>query len=55
MIFISDVQYYIWVKLCRTKGSIHLLKIIGKLTPEHMKIEEKYNMGCIRDRMERSQ
>ena len=27
MLFISDVQYYVPVKLCRTAGSIHLFKI----------------------------
>ena len=29
MLFISDAQYYISVKMCRTAGSIHLLKITG--------------------------
>ena len=29
MLFISDVQYYIPVKLCKTAGSIHLFKIKG--------------------------
>ena len=29
MLFISDAQYYMLVKLCRTAGSIHLFKIIG--------------------------
>ena len=42
MLFISDAQYYILVKLCRTAGSIHLFKITGKLTLEH--IELKRNM-----------
>ena len=32
MLFISDVQYYVPVKLCRTAGSIHLFKITGKFT-----------------------
>ena len=32
MLFISDVQYYVPVKLCRTAGSIHLFKITGRLT-----------------------
>ena len=31
MIFISDVQNYIPIKLCKTAGSIHLFKIIGTL------------------------
>ena len=29
MIFISDVQYYVPIKLCKSAGSIHLFKIIG--------------------------
>ena len=31
MIFISDVQYYVPIKLCKTVGSIHLFKITGTL------------------------
>ena len=31
MIFISDVQYCVPVKLCKMAGSIHLFKISGKL------------------------
>ena len=34
MLFISDVQYYVLVKLCKTAGSIHLFKITGKLTTD---------------------
>ena len=30
-IFISDVQNYVPIKLCKTAGSIHLFKIIGML------------------------
>ena len=41
VLFISDVQYYIPIKLCRTAGSIHLFKITGKLTPEHLELKEK--------------
>ena len=29
MLFISDIQYYVLVKLCKTAGSIHLFKITG--------------------------
>ena len=39
MLFISDAQYYIPVKLCRTAGSIHLFKITGKLTPEYTELK----------------
>ena len=34
MIFISDVQYYVPIKLCKTTGSIHLFKITGTIKPE---------------------
>ena len=30
MLFISDVHYYVPVKLCKTAGSIHLFKIYKK-------------------------
>ena len=39
MLFISNAQYYVPVKFCRTMGSIHLFKIIGILTPEHIKVK----------------
>ena len=42
MIFISDVQYYIPMKLCKTAGSIHLFKIIGILKPENIKLNQIY-------------
>ena len=42
MLFISDVQYYIPVKLCKTAGSIHLFKIIGMLTPDKVKLNKHY-------------
>ena len=31
MLFISDVQNYVPIKLCKTSGSIHLFKIEGTL------------------------
>ena len=34
MLFISDIQYYVPKKLCKTAGSIHLFKITGMLQPE---------------------
>ena len=40
MLFISDAQYYVPVKLCRTAGSIHLFKITGKSLPEHVKLNK---------------
>ena len=39
MLFISDAQYYILVKLRRTAGGIHLFKITGKLVPENIKLK----------------
>ena len=39
MLFIQDAQYYVPAKLCRTTGSIHLFKITGNLTPEHIKLK----------------
>ena len=39
MLFISDAQYYVPIKLCRTAGSIHLFKITETLTPEHIKLK----------------
>ena len=42
MIFISDVQYCIPIKLCKTAGSIHLFKITGMLKPENIKLNKNY-------------
>ena len=41
MLFISDVQYYVPIKLCETAGSIHLFKITGTLVPENVKLKQK--------------
>ena len=38
MLFISDVQCYVPIKLCKTAGSIHLFKITGMLKPENVKV-----------------
>ena len=48
MLFISDIQYYIPVKLCRTAGSIHLFKITGKLTIDKVRL----NKDCVWDVLE---
>ena len=37
MLFISDIQYYIPVKLCKTASSIHLFKITWKITTDKVK------------------
>ena len=42
MFFLSDVQYYIPVKLCKTAGSIHLFKITGKITADKVKLNKYY-------------
>ena len=42
MLFISDVQYYVPVNLCKTAGSIHLFKITGKLTSDKVKLNKHY-------------
>ena len=31
MLFISDTQYYVLIKLCKTAGGIHFFKITGML------------------------
>ena len=42
MIFISDVQNYVPIKLCKTAGSIHLFKIKGMLKAENIKLNINY-------------
>ena len=42
MIFISDVQNYAPIKLCKTAGSIHLFKIIGTLKAKNIKLNKNY-------------
>ena len=42
MLFISDIQYYVPIKLCKTTGSIHLFKITGILTPDMVKLKKHY-------------
>ena len=42
MLFISDIPYYAPIKLCKTAGSIHLLKITGMLKPENVKLKRNY-------------
>ena len=38
--FISDVQHYIPIRLCKTSGSLHLLKITGTLTSENIRLNK---------------
>ena len=42
VLFISDVQNYIPIKLCKTSGSLHLFKIKGTLKPEDIKLNRNY-------------
>ena len=42
MLFFSDVEHYVPVKLCKTAGSIHSFKIIGHLTPAQMTLERRF-------------
>ena len=42
MIFVSDVQNYIPIKLCKTAGSIHLFKITGTVKAENIKLIKNY-------------
>ena len=42
MLFISDIQNYIPVKLCKAAGSIHIFKISGTLKAENIKINRNY-------------
>ena len=42
ILFISDIQYYVPIKLCKTPGSIHLFKISGTLTPDKVKLKKHY-------------
>ena len=55
MLFISDAQYYMPVKLCRTTESIQLFKITGKFTPKHVKLKRSILWDVVEIRLERSQ
>ena len=42
MLFISDIQNYVPIKLCKTAGSIHLFKIKGTLKSRDIKFNKNY-------------
>ena len=42
MLFISDIQNYVPIKLCKTAGSIHLFKIKGTLKSGDIKFNRNY-------------
>ena len=45
MLFVSDVQNYVLIKLCKPAGSIHLCKIKGILKPENINNLTKSTYG----------
>ena len=42
MLFISDIQNYMPIKLCKTAGSINLFKIKGALKSGDIKLNKNY-------------
>ena len=42
MLFISDIQNYVPIKLCKTTSSIHLFKIKGTLKTGNIKLNKNY-------------
>ena len=42
LLFISDVQNYIPIKLCKTSGSTHLFKIKGTLKSRDIVLNRNY-------------
>ena len=42
VLFISDVQNYILIKLCKTSGSLHSFKMKGMLKQEDIKLNKNY-------------
>ena len=42
VLFISDIQHYIPIRLCKTSGSLHLFRIIGTLTSENVRLNTNY-------------
>ena len=42
MLFISDMQYHVPIKLCKSADSIHLFKITGVLTPDKVELKKNY-------------
>ena len=41
LLFFSDVDQYVPIKLCKTMGSIHLFKMLGHLTPDQITFKGK--------------
>ena len=47
MLFISDVQNYIPINLCKTSGSIHLLNIKSTLKSKDIKLNRNYLLDIL--------
>ena len=47
MLFISDIQSYVLLKLCKTAGSIHVFKITGIVTPDKVKLNKHYILDLL--------
>ena len=54
MLFISDINSFVLLKLCKVVGSIHLFNLIGKLKTENVNFKKTQIAGCLGDRLERS-
>ena len=52
VLFISDVQHYIPIKLCKTSGSLHLLKIKSTLKSEDIRLNKNYPWDIPRNKLE---
>ena len=52
MLFISDVQNCVPIRLCKTAGSIHLFKIKGALKSRNIKLNKNYLWDTLGDRLE---
>ena len=55
MIFISGVQYYVPIKLCKTAGKNPSIQNNRHVKARKCKIKLKLHLGCLRNRWEGSQ
>ena len=55
MLFISNMQSYVPINLCKIAGSIHLFKLRGRLTPENIKFKKNWIWHVLEIRLERCQ
>ena len=54
MLFFSDVEHCVPVKLCTAAGSTHLFKIIGHLTPAQITLKRRLLWDVVKNGFERS-